>query len=65
MADSITSDLRQTYQSVFDRLVDTYGRPEWSSHAPPVDELVMTILSQNTADINTQRAFDALARSIS
>ncbi|MEZ4515528.1 MAG: endonuclease III [Chloroflexota bacterium] len=52
--------LREKYAAVFDRLVQTYGRPEWSPHAPPVDEQVMTILSQNTADINTARAFVAL-----
>lgn len=52
--------LRQKYATVFDRLVALYGRPEWSPQVPPVDELVLTILSQNTADINSQRAFDSL-----
>ena len=27
---------------------------------PPVDELVFTVLSQNTADVNTERTFAAL-----
>jgi endonuclease-3 len=32
----------------------------WRNPLPPIDELVSTILSQNTNDINRDRAFDAL-----
>ncbi len=42
------------------RLVSAYGDPEWRSHGPPVDQLVATILSQNTSDANSGRAFSAL-----
>jgi endonuclease-3 len=43
------------------RLLDqAYGRPVWTPRFPPVDELVYTVLSQNTADINTDRTFAAL-----
>lgn len=52
--------LRRRYAAIFDRLVATYGRHAWSPTAPPVDELVVTILSQNTADTNTERAYRAL-----
>lgn len=52
--------LRQKYATVFERLVALYGRPQWSPQTPPVDELVNTILSQNTADVNTARAYAAL-----
>ena len=43
------------------RVLDgAYGRPVLSSRYPPVDELVYTVLSQNTADVNTDRTFAAL-----
>jgi len=41
-------------------LDDFYGRPMLSPRYPPVDELVFTVLSQNTADVNTERSFAAL-----
>jgi endonuclease-3 len=37
-----------------------YGSPEWRQPLSPVDELVSTILSQNTNDINRDRAFENL-----
>ncbi len=42
------------------RLLANYGAPEWRSPLPAVDELVSTILSQNTNDTNRDRAFDSL-----
>lgn len=47
-------------QKVFSLLEDFYGLPEWRQPLPPVDELVSTILSQNTNDVNRDRAFDSL-----
>ena len=41
-------------------LDDFYGRPLISPRYPPLDELVFTVLSQNTADVNTERSFAAL-----
>lgn len=41
-------------------LIEEFGQPEWREHLPPLDELVSTILSQNTNDANRDRAFDAL-----
>jgi endonuclease-3 len=41
-------------------LDDHYGRPVLSPRYPPVDELVFTVLSQNTADVNTERTFASL-----
>jgi endonuclease-3 len=41
-------------------LDDFYGRPKLAPRYPPVDELVFTVLSQNTADVNTERSFAAL-----
>ncbi len=37
-----------------------YGAPAWQRVLDPTSELVLTILSQNSADINAERAFDAL-----
>ncbi len=38
----------------------TYGVPRWRAPLPPMDELVSTILSQNTNDANRDAAFGAL-----
>jgi endonuclease-3 len=45
---------------VYRRLLDFYGEPLWRNPLPPLDELVSTILSQNTNDRNRDIAFDAL-----
>ncbi|MFC2054404.1 endonuclease III domain-containing protein [Chloroflexota bacterium] len=42
------------------RLLDTYGIPEWRNPVSPLDELISTILSQNTNDTNRDRAFKSL-----
>ena len=42
------------------RLGDAYGIPEWRPHGDPIAELVLTILSQNTSDSNSGRAFARL-----
>jgi endonuclease III len=46
--------------AVHRRLLEAYGEPLWQNPMPPVDELVSTILSQNTNDLNRDRAFTAL-----
>lgn len=45
---------------VFDRLADWFGTPVWSPGEDPVDELILTILSANTNDVNSGRAFKQL-----
>lgn len=42
------------------RLVEQYGRPDWESSYAPLDELIGTILSQHTSDVNSDRAFGVL-----
>ncbi len=42
---------------IYERLLAAYGYPHWRPDNPPLDELVLTILSQNTTDINSGRAF--------
>jgi endonuclease-3 len=43
--------------AVHKRLGEAYGEPTWRPHLDPVSELVSTILSQNTNDVNRDRAF--------
>lgn len=49
-----------SYQPIYDTLTSLYGEPTWRQHLPPVDELVSTILSQNTNDVNRDVAFERL-----
>ena len=43
-------------------LGEEYGPVEWSPRYDPASELVYTILSQHTSDVNSKRAFDSLIR---
>ena len=45
---------------IHERLLEFYGEPIWRNPLPAMDELVSTILSQNTNDINRDRGFHAL-----
>jgi endonuclease-3 len=47
---------------VLEQLTDRYGEPVWRRVHDPTSELVLTILSQNSADINAEKAFEALRR---
>ena len=51
---------RERIDEVVARLDDEYGIPEWRPHHDPTSELVLTILSQNTSDANSGRAFARL-----
>jgi endonuclease-3 len=50
----------QTALAVHQALLEFYGEPIWRNPLPAIDELVSTILSQNTNDINRDKAFDSL-----
>lgn len=52
--------LKRRALAVHRRLLRVYGEPVWRKHLAPLDELVSTILSQNTNDLNRDRAFDRL-----
>jgi endonuclease-3 len=41
-------------------LLDAYGKPPRRKRLEPLGELIATILSQNTSDVNSERAFGAL-----
>lgn len=45
---------------IYQLLLDHYGQPTWRNPLPAIDELVSTILSQNTNDVNRDRAFGLL-----
>jgi endonuclease-3 len=45
---------------IHETLLAFYGEPIWRNPLPAVDELVSTILSQNTNDNNRDRAYNAL-----
>lgn len=45
---------------VHELLLAHYGQPTWRNPLPALDELVSTILSQNTNDVNRDRAFELL-----
>ena len=45
---------------VLDGLAGIYGRPTWQRRLDPTSELILTILTQNSADINAEVAFEAL-----
>jgi len=52
--------LAQRALKIHERLLEFYGEPVWRNPLPALDELVSTILSQNTNDMNRDRAFRAL-----
>jgi endonuclease-3 len=47
---------------VLDGLAGIYGVPTWERRLDPTSELILTILTQNSADVNAEVAFEALRR---
>ena len=45
---------------VMDELAERYGHPVWEQRLDPTSELILTILTQNSADVNAEVAFQAL-----
>ncbi len=45
---------------IINTLSTEYGSITWRPRTDPLSELIMTILSQNTSDHNSRRAFDSL-----
>jgi endonuclease-3 len=45
---------------VLDGLSTLHGKPVWERRLDPTSELVLTILTQNTADVNAEQAFESL-----
>jgi endonuclease III len=53
-------DIEAKIARICQKLVDTYGVPVWEPTGDPLGELVATILSQHTSDINSDRAYQQL-----
>jgi endonuclease-3 len=51
---------RRRLRRIVDRLAAEYGRPVLRPHRAPIDELVLTVLSQNTNDRNRDVAYSRL-----
>jgi endonuclease-3 len=54
------NNLRKRAIQIHNKLIDAFGEPTWRNPLPAIDELVSTILSQNTNDVNRDRGFNAL-----
>jgi hypothetical protein len=59
LGEEITEKKLQT-KHITQNLEATYGIPRNTRPDAPLDELILTILSQSTSDINSRRAFDSL-----
>lgn len=57
---SDTEKLAEKALNIHEILIETYGDREWHPRLDPVGELVSTILSQNTNDVNRDRAYAQL-----
>jgi endonuclease III len=51
---------RRRVRAILARLREAYGRPQPRPHRAPVDELILTVLSQNTNDRNRDVAYGRL-----
>jgi endonuclease-3 len=54
------ANLKRRAIRIHETLLKAFGEPIWRNPLPAIDELVSTILSQNTNDVNRDRAFYAL-----
>jgi len=52
--------LRRRARTVLNRLRRRYGELAPPRRSDPLEELILTVLSQHTSDINAERAFEAL-----
>ncbi len=57
---NLPEEISRRALEVHHRLLAFYGEPHWRRHLPPLEELISTILSQNTNDGNRDRAFERL-----
>lgn len=60
MAEQSTIVNPDKVRAVYERLVETYGPRTLRPGRDPLDELILTILSQNTSDRNSGRAYRLL-----
>ncbi|HYE74934.1 MAG TPA: endonuclease III [Blastocatellia bacterium] len=53
-------ELKQRLKHITEHLEAAYGVPQNTHQTDPLDELIATILSQSTSDVNSHRAFQSL-----
>ncbi len=53
-------NLKSRALAIHKKLLGVFGEPVWRNPLPAMDELVSTILSQNTNDVNRDKAFNLL-----
>ena len=53
---------RRRVRAIRDRLRAAYGKPVRREHGAPIDELILTVLSQNTNDRNRDVAYQRLRK---
>ena len=56
----MAGDLAAKVARIYEKLVATYGIPQWRPSGDALGELIATILSQHTSDINSERAYRQL-----
>jgi endonuclease-3 len=56
----VDRDVQGKADAVYTLLMQRYGHPDWRPDFAPMDELILTILSANTSDVNSGRAFERL-----
>jgi len=56
----ISPEIKQRALAVHHKLLEVFGTPQWQNPTSPLDELISTILSQNTNDRNRDAAFRLL-----
>ena len=54
---------KASIEHILDLLISEYGNRDWQPDDSPLNVLVQTILSQNTSDTNSRRAFKSLLAS--
>ncbi len=52
--------LREKARWIYERLLAFYGMPDWRPHYPPLEELIITTLAQNSTDRNALKAYQQL-----
>ncbi|MEA3406513.1 MAG: endonuclease III [Chloroflexota bacterium] len=60
MAEETMLATEECVLTIHEKLLDYYGEPQRKQQRDPLDELVVTILSQNTSDTNSGRAYESL-----
>lgn len=61
-ADGFTPPTRRRIRAIAGRLTKRFGPLDPPRAVDPLDELVLTVLSQHTSDLNAERAFASLRR---